>query len=317
MSGLIVNPRVSLDVLRRLLVRVGPGLRTLDLSGCAVLDDALLRHLIEHACPHLTHLSVNYCAQLTPAVTPCLLRVPRVALRGCWRLLSPSPSLPSDAVLELQLLALQQNDHHRHDGVAKHFEFASPANRAMEEEGMEGGAVEGGENVPAGVQQQEQQQQQQQHVEEDQRPMMDLQAFAGMVYERLQPMLGCHSFSMRQFQYESPDRACFLVRTTQGRKPTAGTAIAAAAVGGTVGGGHGNHQHHQHYLWLLSRQAEGQLKDCWMTDAIVSAEHGLLSFLNLPLCVEDRGGRGVGGYGAQAGGVWLQQCAAGGAGGVE
>ena len=36
-----------------------------------------------------------------------------------------------------------------HDGVAKHFEFASPANRAVEEE--EGG-VEGGENAQTGMQ---------------------------------------------------------------------------------------------------------------------------------------------------------------------
>jgi len=316
-GGLVIKPRVSVEVLRRLLARVGPGLRTLDLSGCAVLDDALLRHLIEHACPHLTHLSVSYCAQLTPTVTPFLFRVPHVALRGCWRLLRPCPSLPSDAVLELQLLALQQNDHHCHDGVAKHFEFASPANRAVEEEGVEGG--EGGEeNGQAGMQQQLQQQQlqqeEQQQEQEDRRPSMDLQAFARVIYERLQPMLGCHSFSVRQLQYESPDRACFLVRTTQGKKATTTGTAATVGIGG---GGHGKHQHHQHYLWLLSRQAEGQLKDCWMTDAIVSAEHGLLSFLNLPLCAEEGGGRGGGGRGADAGGVWLQQCAAGGGEGVE
>jgi N-methylhydantoinase B/oxoprolinase/acetone carboxylase alpha subunit len=208
---------------------------------------------------------------------------------------------------------LQQNDHHRHDGVAKHFEFASPANRAVEEE--EGG-VEGGENAQTGMQHQQQQQQQQEEEQEDRRPLMDLQAFAGVVYERLQPMLGCHSFSMRQLQYESPDRACFLVRTTQGKKTTAAATAGTAAAVGMGGGGHGNHQHHQHYLWLLSRQAEGQLKDCWMTDAIVSAEHGLLSFLNLPLCAEEGGGRGAG-EGVDAGGVWLQQCAAGGGGGVE
>lgn len=325
-SGLAIKPRVPVEVFRRLLGRLGPGLRTLDLSGCLVLDDALLRHLIEHACPRLARLSVSYCPQLTPVVIPFLCRVAHVALRGCWRLLRPCPSLPSDAVLELQLLALQQNDHHRHDGVAKHFEFASPANRTMEEgeeEGGDGDWEEGGvenshERGGGGASEADlpqQHQEQQLEEEEERRPLMDLQAFAGLVYERLQPMLGCHSFSMRQLHYESPDRACFLVRTTQGKSPSIGSSNAVVTV---QGGGHHHHHQHQHYLWLLSRQAEGHLKDCWMTDAIVSAEHGLLSFFNLPLCEEEEGegvGGGGRGRGVDAGGVWLQQCAAGGWGG--
>lgn len=272
LEGAVVQPQVPVDILRTLLGRVGPGLATLDLSGCAVLDDALLRHVVEEACPHLNRLLVNYCLQLTPAVTSVLLRVPHVALRGCWRLHRPCPSLPSEAVLELVLLALQQNDRHRHDGVAKHFEFASPANRVVDDEDEDGGGGSAQPHPPA-------HQQQQQHPGE-RRPLMDLRAFAGVVYERLQPLLGCASFSVRQLQYELPDRACFLVRI-EGKKPTATVA-------------HAPHYHHQHYLWLLSRQAEGQLKDCWMTDAIISAEHGLLSFLNLVLTADGGGGGGGG-----------------------
>ena len=253
LEALSISPRTPLPVLRALLPRLR-GLRSLDLTGLAGVDDPFLRWLLLDARPGLRHLGANYCAQLTPASTPLLARLPSVSLRGCWRLLRPCPSLPSEAVLELQLLALQQNDAARHDGVAKHYEFASPANRGVTEDGAAVG----------------------------------LHAFAGVVYERLSPMLGCQSFSVRQLSYESPDRACFLVRTQQ--QPHQQPLQPPCGTGGCGGSGAT-----QHYLWLLSRQAAGPLEGCWMTDAIISAEHGLLSFLNLP---EDlAAGAGAGGQG--------------------
>ena len=247
-EGLAIKPMVPAAVLRRLLAKV-PNLKALDLSGVAAVDDALAAWVVGTACRSLGRLAVNYCPQLTPAVAPLLFRVPQVSLRGCWRLLRPCPSLPSEAVLELQLLALQQNDCRRHDGVAKHYEFASPANRGVNEE--DGSAV-------------------------------GLEAFTAVVYERLSPMLGCQSFSVRQLSYDCPDRACFLVRTTQGVPHFAEAGAAGAGARSGVDAHVTMAQSPpQHYLWLLSRQAEGQLRGCWMTDAIISAEHGLLSFLSL------------------------------------
>lgn len=69
---------------------------------------------------------------------------------------------------------------------------------------------------------------------------------------------------VRQLNYDDDTRACFLVR--------------AEGAGGMA----------HDYLWLLSRQEEPGLEGCWMTDAVLMADHGLLSFLHLiapPVCV--------------------------------
>jgi len=309
--SLAIKPHTPLHVLHRVMTRVGENVLVLDLTGNRHLNDASLRHILEETCPRLHHLVLNYCRQLTPAVVPILSRVPRVAVRGCWRLLTPSPSLSSDVVLELQLLALQQNDRHRHDGVAKYFEFASSANRLVGpgQDGEEEGGEEEGEDTKGGGSSAEGRgsisrpgmstggalnnrrcvpgtgavvEEGRESTTEGRLPLLSLRAFH-VVYDRLQPLLGCQSFSIRRLQYESVDRACFLVRTTVKKVASTGT---SASVSMAAGDGFSRQQH---YLWLLSRQKEGEWKKCWLTDAIISAEHGLLSLWNLPLCEEGRG----------------------------
>lgn len=121
------KPHTPAPIIYRLLPRM-PRLRVLEVPNLRVADDSLLRFIIEH-CPTLSFLNLSYCTELTPASLPWIMLLPKVNIKGCWRLLHPSPSLESTTVVELQLLALQQN--RGRDGLQKQYDFASPASRAM------------------------------------------------------------------------------------------------------------------------------------------------------------------------------------------
>jgi hypothetical protein len=103
------------------------GLRRLDLSNAAAVDDEVVLLSVRSSAKGLQHLDLSFCHGVSPAVEGALDKVGQVITRGCWRLLKPSPELTSEAVLELQLLALQLNDPAKDDGVATHFAFFARA----------------------------------------------------------------------------------------------------------------------------------------------------------------------------------------------
>jgi len=202
------HPETPSSTITSLLMRM-PCLCQLDMSNVKSADDYIIRTVVEH-CPSLIHLNISYCTELTTACLPWLMMVPDIDVRGCWRLLQPSPSLPSTTVLELQLLALQQNRVGVNDGLQKQYDFASPANRSIA-------------STP--------------------------EEFCRLFHSRFHPLINCQAFSVRQLCFDPPHSACFLVRTIT----TGGKTI--------------------DYLWILSRQED----KCWMTDAVLVVEHGLLS----------------------------------------
>lgn len=214
LEGLRFKPKAPSSIIHRLVPRM-PGLRALDMTSLRVADDALVRFIVE-CCPNLTYLNLAYCTELTPSSLPWIMMVPEVDVRGCWRLLQPSPSLESTTVVELQLLALQQNRVGVNDGLQKQYDFASPANRAIADSPEE---------------------------------------FCNIFHSRFQPLINCQAFTVRELCFDLPHSACFLVRTI------------------TMGG------RSLDYLWLLSRQATEPIQGCWMTDAVIVVEHGLLSVI--------------------------------------
>lgn len=77
-----------------------------------------------------------------------------------------------------------------------------------------------------------------------------------MATRGLQPLLNCSAFSSRRLSLDDTNTTavCYLVRVL----------TPCGAV--------------QDFLWMMSRASD---KCCWMTDAIMAAEHGLLGFLHL------------------------------------
>jgi hypothetical protein len=211
-----LHPETPASTLLSLLPRLG-GLRALDLSKVACVEDWGVRTVVQ-SCPRLCGLGLAFCTKVTADVEPLLRHLVHVDVRGCWRLRRPSPLLDPFTVLEVQLLALQQNRGPDDEGLRKCFQFVGRAER----EGLGG-----------------------------------FPQYRHMVLSRLGPLVNCRSFGVHELGFDSEEQACFLVRAVSSR-----------------GGSHD-------YLWLLSRQVDHGVKGCWMTDAVIEAEHGLLSCLQL------------------------------------
>lgn len=125
-KSLRVSACTPKPVLMQVLERLR-GLRRLDLSNAAAVDDEVVLLALGRSTAGLQHLNLSFCHGVSPGVEPWLHKVAQVVTRGCWRLSRPCPSLSAEAVLELQLLALQLNDPAKDDGVATHFAFFARA----------------------------------------------------------------------------------------------------------------------------------------------------------------------------------------------
>mmetsp|Transcript_31091 Transcript_31091/g.41121 ORF Transcript_31091/g.41121 Transcript_31091/m.41121 type:complete len:282 (+) Transcript_31091:355-1200(+) len=121
------NSSTPKDVILSLVAKM-PNLKVILLDGSTHIDDLGVKYIMLK-CRLLRYLRLCYCRNLTTNVIA--IRHPRVIvnIHGCWRIIGPHPNLTPLGVVELQILALQQNPLDSSEGIQAAFEFTCPEQR--------------------------------------------------------------------------------------------------------------------------------------------------------------------------------------------
>jgi len=94
-----------------------------------VTDEAVLE--IFFMCKSLRYLSLAYCSEITATVLKEKPEHLQVSIHGCWKILSPHPSISPSSVVELQLLSLRS---HTAVGFEKMLAFVTPTSKPLFEQ---------------------------------------------------------------------------------------------------------------------------------------------------------------------------------------
>mmetsp|Transcript_18293 Transcript_18293/g.27623 ORF Transcript_18293/g.27623 Transcript_18293/m.27623 type:complete len:277 (+) Transcript_18293:171-1001(+) len=127
---LVVRPGASKSTIL-LLLGHAPELSTLVLDGVDAVDNEVLMKVITK-CYNLNYLSVAYCQNFDASVFRAKPDKLKVNIHGCWKLLSPHPTMSPLTVIENQLLAFKASAKGAcEEGVEKALAYMSPSRKSL------------------------------------------------------------------------------------------------------------------------------------------------------------------------------------------
>mmetsp|Transcript_19875 Transcript_19875/g.30106 ORF Transcript_19875/g.30106 Transcript_19875/m.30106 type:complete len:285 (+) Transcript_19875:35-889(+) len=115
MIKITIRPKAPASVIQ-IIIRSRPRATCLILDHCKDATDQAIQ-LIPKYMPCLTNLSIAFCSGVSIRAFANINPQMMVRPRGCWPIVSPSPALSPVDVIEIQLLALKENEPGKANGV--------------------------------------------------------------------------------------------------------------------------------------------------------------------------------------------------------
>jgi len=124
---LFFNPMTPHEILQA-MINNNANVEIIILDRSRTVDDQIAISIMK-TCTKLRYLGLSYCSQLTKDILNYKPQNLVINIHGCWRIIKPHPNMSPFGVVELQLLAFQENPPSSSEAIRIAFEFTSPSQR--------------------------------------------------------------------------------------------------------------------------------------------------------------------------------------------
>mmetsp|Transcript_37495 Transcript_37495/g.49404 ORF Transcript_37495/g.49404 Transcript_37495/m.49404 type:complete len:293 (-) Transcript_37495:256-1134(-) len=129
LKQLVLHQNTDKAMIKQIILCV-PNVSALILDRLQSVDNDLLLFILKH-CPNLKYLSLAYCDYFDCSVFEAKRRTLRINIHGCWKLLSPHPTMSPLTVVENQLLAFRAFLNGSPDGITQATAYLSPSRKSI------------------------------------------------------------------------------------------------------------------------------------------------------------------------------------------